>query len=237
MATHSQKKVLVIGGSRGIGAAIVERFAHEGAAVTFSYSGSVDAAAAVAASTGAFSVKSDASDRSAVIKLVAECGSLDVLVVNAGLLVTGDPLDIDPDEIDRMIDVNVRAPYFAAVEGARRMADGGRIILIGSTNADRVPFAGAAAYGLTKSALQGLARGLARDFGDRNITVNVVQPGPTDTDMNPASGPSAGQMHGLMALKRHGTVTEVASLVAYLASPDAGGITGAMHTIDGGFAA
>lgn len=237
MTSTFPKNVLVIGGSRGIGASIVERFVRDGATVTFSYSGAAEAAAALAKKTGAVAVQSDAGDRAAVIRLVAAHGPLDVLVVNAGLFVGGDPLTLDPDTIDRMIDVNVRAPYHAAVEAARTMPNGGRIIVIGSTNADRVPFAGAAAYGLTKSALQGLARGLARDFGDRDITVNIVQPGPTDTDMNPAAGPMADLMHSQMAIKRHGTSAEVASLVAYLAGPDAGGITGAMHTIDGGFAA
>ena len=117
------------------------------------------------------------------------------------------------------------------------MNDGGRIVIIGSVNADRMPFAGAAAYALSKSALQGMARGLARDFGDRGITVNVVQPGPVDTDMNPADGPMKDQMHGFMAIKRHAHPDEVAAMVAYLASPDAAMVTGAMHTIDGGFGA
>jgi cyclic-di-GMP-binding biofilm dispersal mediator protein len=136
-----------------------------------------------------------------------------------------------------MFDLNVRAPYHASVEAARVMPIGGRIIVIGSVNGDRMPFAGAAAYALTKSALQGMARGLARDFGAREITINIVQPGPINTDMNPADGPMADFMHSFMAIKRHGTAEEVASLVAYLAGPHAGFITGALHTIDGGFGA
>lgn len=121
--------------------------------------------------------------------LVRDRAALDILVVNAGLYVGGDPLALDPDAIDRMIYVYVHSPYHAAVEAGRRMAEGGRIMVIGSTNGDRVPWPGSAAYGMTKSALQGMARGLARDFGSRGITVNVVQPGPVDTDMNSAGGP------------------------------------------------
>ncbi|MET1027825.1 MAG: SDR family oxidoreductase [Dongiaceae bacterium] len=233
----SGKKVLVLGGSRGIGAAIVRRFVAEGGNVAFTYAGSKEAAEKLQAETGARAIKSDAAERQAVVAVVKEQGPLDVLVVNAGTLAIGDPLEIDADEIDRMIDINVRAPYHAAVEAARQMPEGSRIIVIGSTNGDRMPFAGGAAYALTKSALQGMARGLARDFGARNITVNVIQPGPTDTDMNPADGPMRELMHSFMALKRHGRPEEIAGLAAYLAGPEAGFTTGAMHTIDGGFGA
>jgi cyclic-di-GMP-binding biofilm dispersal mediator protein len=231
------KKVLVIGGSRGIGAAIVSRFCRDGADVTFTYAGSPEASLALSIATGATGVKSDAADRESLTKVVRETGPLDVLVINAGLLIIGDPLELNPNDVDKMIDVNVRAPYHASVEAARTMRDQGRIVVIGSTNGDRMPFPGGAAYALTKSAVQGMARGLARDFGDRGITVNVVQPGPTNTDMNPSDGPMAEAMHGFMAIRRHGTPDEVASLVAFLTGPDAGGITGSMHTIDGGFGA
>ncbi|MES2172787.1 MAG: SDR family oxidoreductase [Pseudomonadota bacterium] len=237
MTDFTSKKALVLGGSRGIGAAIVRRFAADGAQVAFTYAGSHDAAQALAADTGASAIRSDAADRQAVIDVVAGQGPLDILVVNAGAAILGDPLEQDADAIDRMIDLNVRAPYHAAVEAARRMPDGGRIIVIGSVNGDRMPFEGGAAYALTKSALQGMARGLARDFGARGITVNIIQPGPTDTDMNPADGPMSGLMHGFMAIKRHATGEEIAGLAAYLAGPEAGIITGAMHTIDGGFGA
>lgn len=231
------RKVLVIGGSRGIGAAIVRRFTRDGAAVSFTYAGSAEAAGALASESGATAIRSDASVRAELIDVVKAQGVLDLLVVNAGTLVLGDPLETDPDAVDRMIDINVRAPYHAAVEAARQMPEGGRIVVIGSVNGDRMPFAGGAAYALTKSALQGMARGLARDFGPRGITVNIVQPGPTDTDMNPAEGPMASMMHDFMAIRRHATGEEVAGLVAYLAGPEAGIITGAMHTIDGGFGA
>jgi cyclic-di-GMP-binding biofilm dispersal mediator protein len=237
MTDFTSKKTLVLGGSRGIGAAIVRRFTADGAQVAFTYAGSHDAAQALAADTGASAIRSDAADRQALIDVVAGQGPLDILVVNAGAAILGDPLEQDADAIDRMIDLNVRAPYHAAVEAARRMPDGGRIIVIGSVNGDRMPFEGGAAYALTKSALQGMARGLARDFGARGITVNIIQPGPTDTDMNPADGPMSGLMHGFMAIKRHATGEEIAGLAAYLAGPEAGIITGAMHTIDGGFGA
>lgn len=235
--THlAGKNTLVIGGSRGIGAAIVRRLTAEGATVAFTFAGSHEAAQDLAHETHARPIQSDASDRNAVIDTVAGCGELDILVVNAGAFHAGDALELAADEVDRMINVNVRAPYFAAVEAARRMPRGGRIIVIGSTNADRIPFAGAAAYALTKSALQGMARGLARDFGSREITINVVQPGPVDTEMNPADGPMADLMHSFMALKRHGHASEIAGLVAYLTSSDAAFVTGSMLTIDGGFA-
>lgn len=237
MSKTTDRSVFVIGGSRGIGAAVVSRFAGEGAKVAFTYAGSAEAAANLARDTGAAAIRSDAAIREELVATVAGQGPIDVLVVNAGALILGDPLELDPDAVDRMIDINVRAPYFAAVEAARRMNEGGRIVIIGSTNGDRMPFAGGAAYALTKSALQGMARGLARDFGPRGITVNVVQPGPTDTDMNPADGPMAETMHGFLAIKRHGKPQEIASLVAYLAGPEAGFITGSMQMIDGGFAA
>ncbi len=237
MTDFHGKNVLILGGSRGIGAAIVRRFANDGADVTFTYAGSKDAAEALAQETGSKAVKSDASDRAAVIDSVKNAGPLDILVVSAGTLALGNPLEIDADAVDKMIDVNVRAPYHASVEAARTMPDGGRIIIIGSVNGDRMPFAGGAAYALTKSAVQGMARGLARDLGDRNITVNVIQPGPTSTDMNPEDGPMSEYMHSFMAIKRHAKAEEIAGMAAYLAGPEAGIITGAMHTIDGGFGA
>jgi cyclic-di-GMP-binding biofilm dispersal mediator protein len=237
MTDFTGKKVLVLGGSRGIGAAIVTRFAADGAEVTFTYGGSKAAAEALAAKTDGTAVHTDSADRDAVIARVKASGPLDVLVVNAGVLEIGDPLTLDPDAVDRLFRINIHAPYHAAVEAARRMPDGGRIIIIGSTNADRVPFPGIAAYALSKSALQGMARGLARDFGARGITVNVVQPGPTDTDMNPADGPMKDAMHSFMAIPRHGRPEEVAAMVAYLAGPEAGIVTGAMLMVDGGMAA
>lgn len=237
MNDFSGKNILVLGGSRGIGAAIVRRFASEGANLAFTFAGSRESAGALATETGTEAIQADSADRDALTATVAAQGKLDILVINAGTLVLGDPLTLDPDQVDRMIDVNVRAPYHAAVEAARQMNDNGRIIVIGSVNADRMPFAGGAAYALTKAAMQGMVRGLARDFGDRGITVNSIQPGPTDSDMNPAEGPMAATMHSFMAIKRHARAEEIAEYAAYIAGPHAGMITGSMQTIDGGFGA
>ena len=145
-------------------------------------------------------------------------------------------MTIDADAVDRLIDVNVRAPYHAAVEAARRMNPDGRIIVIGSVSGDRIPFPGGAAYSLSKSAMQGMVRGLARDFAPRGITVNAIQPGPTDSDMNPAHGPMAETVHNVMAIKRHVRTSEVAEYVAFVAGPHGAMITGSLQTIDGGFA-
>lgn len=237
MPMFEGKSVLVLGGSRGIGAAIVRRFVADGARVTFSYSGSPDAARALAAETGSTAVQTDSSDRDAVIARVRDSGPLDVLVVNAGIAIFGDALEQDPDAVDRLFRINVQSPYHASVEAARRMPPGGRIIVIGSVNGDRMPVPGMASYALSKSALQGMARGLARDFGPRGITINVVQPGPVDTDANPEDGPMRELMHSFMAIKRHGRPEEVAGMAAWLAGPEAGFVTGAMHTIDGAFGA
>ncbi|MGY0778711.1 SDR family oxidoreductase [Azospirillum argentinense] len=237
MSDFAGKNILVLGGSRGIGKAIVQRFAAGGGQVAFTYAGSAEAAAALAAETGSEAIRTDSADRDAVIATVAGRGALDVLVVNAGVAMIGDPLTFDTDEVDRMIDINVRGPYHAAVEAARHMTGPGRIIVIGSVNGDRMPFAGGAAYALTKAAVQGMVRGLARDFGDRGITVNAIQPGPTDSDMNPADGPMAAAMHGFMAIKRHAHASEVAELTAFVAGPHGAMITGSFQTIDGGFGA
>ncbi|MGB7412964.1 MAG: SDR family oxidoreductase [Thermosynechococcaceae cyanobacterium] len=237
MATLTGKKALVLGGSRGIGAAIVKRLAAEEATTVFTYGGSVEAAQALADKTGTAAVQADSADRIAVGKVIAGQGSLDILVINAGVLAMGDPLELAPEDVDRMIDINVRGPYHAAVDAARQMNDGGRIVIIGSVNGDRMPFAGGAAYALTKSAVQGMVRGLARDFGDRGITVNSVQPGPVNTDMNPEEGPMKDMMHSFMAIKRHAQPEEIAGMVAYLVGPETSIVTGAQHTIDGGFGA
>lgn len=237
MPIFQGKSVLVLGGSRGIGAAIVRRFATEGARVSFTYAGSRDAAERLAAETNSKAVQTDSADRDAVIATVRDSGPLDVLVVNSGFAIFGVALEQNPDEVDRLFRVNVHAPYHASVEAARLMPEGGRIVVIGSVNGDRMPVAGMASYALSKSALQGLARGLARDLGPRGITVNVVQPGPIDTDANPENGPMKDLMHSFMAIKRHGRPEEVAGMVAWLAGPEAGFVTGAMHTIDGAFGA
>lgn len=226
MGAFTGKTVLILGGSRGIGAAIVRRFVTDGANVRFTYAGSKDAAKRLAQETGATAVFTDSADRDAVIDVVRKSGALDILVVNAGIGVFGEALELNADDIDRLFKINIHAPYHASVEAARQMPEGGRILIIGSVNGDRMPVAGMAAYAASKSALQGMARGLARDFGPRGITINVVQPGPM-RDM----------LHSLMAIKRHGQPEEVAGMVAWLAGPEASFVTGAMHTIDGAFGA
>ncbi|HAL7209623.1 TPA: SDR family oxidoreductase [Escherichia coli] len=248
MGAFTGKTVLILGGSRGIGAAMVRRFVTDGANVRFTYAGSKDAAERLAQETGAIAVFTDSADRDAVIDVVRKSGALDILVVNAGIGVFGDALELNADDIDRLFKINIHAPYHASVEAARQMPEGGRILIIGSVNGDRMPVAGMAAYAASKSALQGMARGLARDFGPRGITINVVQPGPIDTDANPANGPidtdanpangpMRDMLHSFMAIKRHGQPEEVAGMVAWLAGPEASFVTGAMHTIDGAFGA
>lgn len=234
MQPEEQKYALVLGGSLGIGATVVKRFAAEGINVHFTYAGSREAAVALSATTGATASRVDSANRSSLTAFMAEQKPIDILVINAGTLIMGDPLQVGNDH---MIDVNVRAPHFAAIEGVRRMRDGGRIIVIGSVNADRMPLAGGAGYAMSKAAMQGLVRGLARDFGERNITINNVQPGPVDTDMNPERGPMGDLMHSFLAIKRHARTREIASFVAFLAGPEAGYITGSSQTIDGGFSA
>lgn len=224
MGAFTGKTVLILGGSRGIGAAIVRRFVTDGANVRFTYAGSKDAAERLAQETGATAVFTDSADRDAVIDVVRKSGALDILVVNAGIGVFGEALELNADDIDRLFKINIHAPYHASVEAARQMPEGGRILIIGSVNGDRMPVAG-------------MARGLARDFGPRGITINVVQPGPIDTDANPANGPMRDMLHSLMAIKRHGQPEEVAGMVAWLAGPEASFVTGAMHTIDGAFGA
>jgi cyclic-di-GMP-binding biofilm dispersal mediator protein len=207
----------------------------DGASTTFTYSSSPEAADVLAHETGATPLEADSADTQAVAEVISQEGSLDILVVNAGVAIFGNPPEVEPAAIDRLIDINVRGPYHAAVEAGQRMNENGRIVVIGSVNGDRMPFPGGAAYALSKSAVQGLVRGLARDLGARGITVNNVQPGPVNTDMNPADGPMKDMMHAGMAIKRHGAPEEVAGMVAYLVGPEAAFVTGAQHTIDGGF--
>ena len=242
----STKVALVQGGSRGIGAAIVKRLADEGAAVAFTYVSSEIKAQelqdSITASGGkALAIKADSADaeaiRNAVALTVEKFGRVDILVNNAGVLAIGPLEEFSLEDFDRTLDINVRSVFIASQAAAKHMGDGGRIINIGSTNADRMPFAGGGVYAMSKSALVGLTKGLARDLGPRGITINNVQPGPVDTDMNPASGDFAESLIPLMAVGRYGHAEEIASFVAYLADPEAGYITGASLTIDGGFGA
>ena len=244
--TLTGKVALVQGGSRGIGAAIVRRLALQGAHVAFTYVSSAGPAQALAeeinsAGGKALALRADSADASAVQQAVKNTvdafGRLDILVNNAGVLAVAPVAEFDLSEFDRMLAVNVRSVFVASQAAAPHLGQGGRIINIGSTNAERMPFAGGAPYAMSKSALVGLTKGLARDLGPQGVTVNNVQPGPVDTDMNPADGDFADSLIPLMAVGRYGHAEEIASFVAYLAGPEAGYITGASLTVDGGFSA
>jgi 3-oxoacyl-[acyl-carrier protein] reductase len=244
MGALSGKVALVTGGSRGIGAGIARRLAHEGADVAITYASSAAKADALLRSlTGVrtLALRADSADaravQGAVDEVARKLGRLDVLVNNAGIALLETVEKFSLDDFDRMVAVNVRAVFAATQAAARHMREGGRIITIGSVNAERMPFAGGSVYAMTKAAIVGLTKGLARDLAPRGITVNNVQPGPIDTDMNPAEGDFAESLKKLMAMPRYGTVEDVAGLVAFLAGPDAGFITGASMTVDGGFLA
>ncbi|QZI68921.1 3-oxoacyl-ACP reductase FabG [Pseudomonas protegens] len=248
MSKHnlSGKVALIQGGSRGIGAAIVERLAAEGASVAFTYVSSASKAqtlqdSILAKGGKALAIQADSADaeaiREAVQRTAQAFGRLDILVNNAGVLAMA-PLDeFKLEDFDQTLAINVRSVFIATQEAARHMDEGGRIINIGSTNAERMPFAGGGPYAMSKAALVGLTKGLARDLRPRGITINNVQPGPVDTDMNPADGAFAESLLDLMAVRRYGRAEEIAGFVAYLAGPEAAYITGASLSIDGGFSA
>lgn len=241
------KRALVTGGSRGIGAAIVKRLAREGVDVALTYASSPEPANAVvkeaeAAGVRSLAIQADSADASAltaaVDKAASELGGLDILVNNAGIGVFSPIADFKLSDLDRLFAINVRAVFVGIQTALKHMKEGGRIINIGSTNAERMPFAGGALYAASKSALQGLVQGAARDLGARGITINNVQPGPVDTELNPKESEFASMLiDQFMALKRYATGDEVAAFVAFLASPEASYITGANLMIDGGFSA
>ncbi|MBD2511683.1 SDR family oxidoreductase [Nostoc muscorum FACHB-395] len=244
--TLKNKRALITGGSRGIGAAIVKRLASVGADVAFTYTSSPDRAneivqAVQALGVQALAIQADSADASAVVAAVEDTvnklGSIDILVNNAGVLAIGPIDDFTLADFDRTFAINVRAVFVATQAAVKHMKEGGRIINIGSTNAERMPFPGGGVYAMSKSALQGLVQGLSRDLGPRGITINNVQPGPIATEMNPSEGEFAEMLKKHIAVARYGTVEEVAGLVAYLASPESGYITGANLMIDGGFSA
>jgi len=237
------KVAFVTGGSRGIGAAIVKRLAAEGASVALTYAKDATAASAVvkaieADGGKAIAFQAEATDvkgiKEAVEKTVATLGRLDVLVNNAGTAIPNKFEDATLEELDRVIDINIRGTFIATQAGLKHMNDGGRIIMIGSCVGERMMTPGLAAYSATKGAIKMFTQGLARETGNRGITVNNVQPGPIDTDLNPAAGEWAVPQLANTALKRYGHVDEVAALVAFVASPEAAYITGANLTVDGG---
>jgi 3-oxoacyl-[acyl-carrier protein] reductase len=243
MSKLANKVALVTGGSRGIGAAIAKRLAADGASVAITYSKGADAAASVVnaiegAGGEAIAIQADAADadavKSAVEKAVAKFGRLDVLVNNAGTAIPKTFEETTQKEMDRVLDINVRGVFVATQAALKHMKDGGRIIMIGSAVGERAQVAGLVPYSATKGAVKMFTQGLSRELGSRGITVNNVQPGPIDTDLNPAAGDWAGPQKATTALDRYGRVEEIAAMVAFVAGPESSYITGANLTVDGG---
>jgi 3-oxoacyl-[acyl-carrier protein] reductase len=243
MSRLSGKRALVTGGSRGIGAAIALRLAREGADVALTYERSADKAAEIVQAIEALgrkgvAIAADSADvaavKGAVDKAAAALGGLDILVNNAGIWRGGPVSEWTLEDIDATLAVNVRAVVVASQAASAHLGEGGRVISIGSCLAERVVEQGATLYAMSKAALIGFTKGLARDLGPRGITVNIVHPGSTDTDMNPAAGPQADAQRARMAIPRYGKPEDIAGLVAYLASEEARFVTGAGFAIDGG---
>lgn len=243
MARMTGKKALVTGGSRGIGAATALRLAQEGADVAITYERARDKAEAVVAQIEALgrkalALQADNADpeavKAAVDTAAKELGGLDILVNNAGIWHYGEVGSWGAGEIDAILSVNVRAVIVASQAAAAHLPEDGRIITTGSCLAERVTEPGIALYAMSKAALIGFTKGLARDLGPRGITVNIVHPGSTDTDMNPAAGEQADEQRARMAIPRYGKPEDIAGLVAYLASEEARFVTGAGFAIDGG---
>jgi 3-oxoacyl-[acyl-carrier protein] reductase len=243
MSKLKNKAALITGGSRGIGAAIAKRLAADGANVAITYTKDADAASSVvkaieSAGGKAIAFKADAADaeavKNAVDKTVATFGQLDVLVNNAGTATAKKFEETTLEELDRLIDINLRGTFIATQAALKHMKNGGRIIMIGSCVGERMMTPGLVPYSATKGAVKMFTQGLSREVGARGITVNNIQPGPIDTDLNPASGDWAVPQKAVTALNRFGTVDEVAALVAFVAGPEASYITGANLTVDGG---
>ncbi|HTF95573.1 MAG TPA: 3-oxoacyl-ACP reductase family protein [Cellvibrio sp.] len=248
LITHSQrltgKVALVTGGSRGIGAAIAQRLASEGATVAITFASNQSSAQTIVdlirqRGGKAIAIKADSAQvsdiKQAVSNTVAQLGALDILVNNAATFAVADISDFAEADFDRIMAINVKGVFIATQEALKHMKTGGRIINIGSINADVVPFPGMSVYALSKGAIATFTRGLARDLGPKAITVNNIQPGPVDTDMNPATSDFADAVRGVMALPRYGKTEEIANLTAFLASDEAAYVTGASWNIDGGF--
>ncbi|GII94721.1 SDR family NAD(P)-dependent oxidoreductase [Sinosporangium siamense] len=237
------KTAFVTGGSKGIGAAIAQRLAQDGADVAFTYNSSPEQAGQVAElikqeGRRGVAIKADLTDPAAVTAAVeetaAEFGRLDILVHNAGVYTYGTIDELTLDDYEHTMAIHVRAAFLAVQAAVRHMPDGGRIIAIGSNLADRVVEPGISLYALSKAALVGFARGIAHDLGPRGITAVVVQPGSTDTDMNPADSPGADAQRAITPLKRFAAPAEIAATVAHLAGPAGAYITGTAITVDGG---
>jgi len=244
MAKKLEGKIaLITGGSRGIGAAIAKRLAGDGAQVAITYAkdaaGAAEVVKAIERDGGkAVAIQADATDtkavESAVQKTVATLGRLDVLVNNAGTAIPKRFEETTLEELDQLIDLNIRGVFVATQAALKHMNDGGRIIMIGSCVGERVLTPGLVPYSATKGAVKMFAQGLSREVGDRGITVNNIQPGPIDTELNPAAGDWAVPQKAATALNRYGQVGEVAALVAFIAGPESSYITGANLTVDGG---
>ena len=244
MTALTGRRALITGGSRGIGAEIVRRLSSEGAAVAFTYSSSKDVADALVAdltATGAkaVAIQADAADpaqtAAAVDTAVAELGGLDVVVNNAATAYLVPVDDFTKEQFDRLVAINVGGVFWTVHSALKHLGDGARIINIGSVNADRVSAPATAVYAMSKGAVSSFTRGLARELGPRGITVNNVQPGPINTEMNPDDGDFAEGLKQVTTLGRYGKTTEVAALVSFLAGPESGYITGANLNVDGGF--
>lgn len=240
------KVAFVTGGSRGIGEAVALRLAEDGADVALTYRDSAERAAEVAdrveaLGRRAWALQADSEDptaaRESVDQAAAESGRLDIVVNNAGVGPLGPIEDWSLEDIDQVLNINVRAPFIASQAAARHLGEGGRIINIGSCFAERVAFSGGSLYATSKTALSGLTKALARELGPRGITVNLVHPGPTDTDMNAADSPSADMQKDFTALGHYAQASDVAATVAHLAGDSGRYVTGATIAVDGGFAA
>lgn len=244
MSAITKRVALVTGGSRGIGAAIVKRLATDGVNVAFTFASDSEKANELVAQieklgSKAIAIQADNANAEAVAaaveKTVATFGKLDILVNNAGIAIMGSPEAFSLEDFDKTMNVNVRAQFVAIKTAAKHLTSGGRIVNIGSINADRMPFQGGGVYAMSKAAVQGMTRGFARDFGPLGITINNIQPGPVNTDLNPDKGEFADYLRTFLSVGRYGQAEEIAGMVSYLTGPESGYINGASLDIDGGF--